>query len=140
VSLISQDGYARGDANFVQSTLLGAFQSKAYDSVCRSLSNKMVNGDLAAFAVSDTSASILAIVEDIMGINPNQTRYQSAIDELTYIWDVSRTSPKCADAGLDIVDDNQTTLQCGLSLSKGASLKNAWYTACTSNDVIGLGF
>ncbi|NRB77574.1 MAG: hypothetical protein HRU38_02715 [Saccharospirillaceae bacterium] len=139
VSLIPRDGYARGDADFVQSTLLGAFQSKAYDYVCRSISNKVV-GSSNAFDPNDYTTSIKAIVEDIMGILPNQERYPIAIEELTFVWDVSREKGNCADLALDIIDDNQSVLQCGLSLSKGAAMKNVWYTACTSNDVIGLGF
>jgi hypothetical protein len=137
--LLSEDGLSRGARAFVQSSLPGAFTSRALADLCSDLSRREVGLEDRTFTEDDVEGSIERMVSYVMGLPPTHPRHDAARAALTRMYELSVLQPACTETGQDIVEDNDGEPVCGLDLSPQNALRQTFALACSSAELAGMG-
>lgn len=120
LGIVSVDSFSRGSNKFVQSTYPGTFESNSIDIVCADKLKFIVAP--GPFRVIDqkngVDHSLAQLVQHIMALPKNHSRYDATIEALKKLYDTSRAAH---------------------GTSEKQALEDAWFAACTSPDLIGLG-
>lgn len=136
LGLVPVDQFSRGAIDLVQATHMGLFDAKSIDRECSRVAfgvfeagnNKIFNLD----APVNDNLSFMA--QYLMGYPKTHHRYQEVFDGLRRIYDLSN-KPKNCDNPLTQGDN----ITCGFGVNERHSLKAAWFAACTSPELIGVG-
>ncbi len=136
--IISPDVFGRGNADFVQSTHVGAFDAKSIDRRCAQVSGAIfANGTNRIFDVTEgVDEALQQLVQYVVGIPENHLRYNAILTELTRVYDISRHPQACAEGENPTQNDE---LSCGFGNNKIQGMRAAWFAACTSPDLISVG-
>jgi hypothetical protein len=118
VNLIPQDEFSRGSPVPVQPAVTGLFHFAAAEKVCSTIATKLVGtATTSRFKVNAPQASIFDMVQALMGLPPNHSRYLTTYNQLTDHY-------------------NQVRL---LGASTTVALQDTLTVACMSPDVMGVG-
>ncbi len=137
LGVVPQDEYARGEVELVQSRRLSLFDAKSIDRECSRVARAMFGSDdSSVFNLSKPVDDHLAnMAQYLMGIPSNHARYNDVVTGLRRIYDLSNKPQNCSNPL------QQTgTVTCGFAQTKHESLKAAFFAACSSPELIGLGF
>lgn len=136
--IISPDTFVRGEKHLVQSVQTVAFDSKSIDRQCAQVAgsifanntNKLFNTNVS---VDDIFSQLTRV---FVGIPENHHRYNQVVTGLKRIYQIANHPTSCG--GMNVNNQGEA-IQCGLGLNKPESLKMAWFSACTSPDLIAVG-
>ncbi|WP_394201391.1 hypothetical protein [Marinagarivorans algicola] len=132
LGVVPQDLYSRGEVDLIQASRMILFDAKSIDSEC-----SRVAGD-AIKKIFDANAPVAEnleyMVEYVMGIPNNHHRYSATLAGLRRIYDLSNQPNNCADPL-----NQGSEITCGFGSNKQHSLRAAWFAACTSPELIGVG-
>jgi hypothetical protein len=141
---LGTDDYARGIRDFVTPSTQDPVYSIAAREACRSMTSSIVSASGPFPSGGEPSANIRRIVEQVMGLPPSHPRHDIAVSALLRTYQILRTSGECPsgqsplEANADIPDDG--TFVCGPGRNRSEALRHVFVIACTSPDLIGLGF
>lgn len=139
LGIIGKDGLNRGDAEFVQVKSVSTFDAQSIDSQCAAARSKIfANSDNR---IIDSRKSIDEITGQItrqfMGLPENHSRYNKTVNELKRVYNIASNGTNCP-GGTNAFDQN--AVSCGFGESKVKALEYVWFAACTSPELISLGF
>lgn len=119
LGLVPDDEFGRGRVDPVQTAVTSAFHFAGTEQLCARIANLVVAADglVEGYAPGQPSVAIGNMVESLMGLPPNHSRHQGAVDILT--------------------SHHQAALDAGASPPE--SLRSTFVVACQSPDVMGLG-
>ena len=134
---VSNDQIARAAEDLVLGVDIGAFDSKSIDAECANLSRKIFASNTSQIIdqTQGIDKAIAQLVEYVMGLPPNHSRYAATLAELKNIYVIANHQTLCTG------DPNTqgTVISCGYKLTQLESLKSAWFAACTSPEFISVG-
>ena len=136
--VITKDGFGRAEVDFIQSAKLSLFDAKSIDSQCAITARNIFSYNATrVININDgVDQALTQLVEHIMALPPNHSRYADARAQLQRVYDISRNGNECV--GVDPTDQGDT-VSCGFDNNVQFSLRNAWFAACSSPDAISLG-
>ncbi len=134
--LVPSDEYSRGEVNLVQALNLGMFDAKSIDRECSRVASKIYAADNSALFVSSApvAENLSYMVRYLMATPKNHHRYAELIAGLQRVYDLTTKPKNCTDP---LVQTGE--IQCGYGANSNAGLRSAWFAACTSPELIGIG-
>jgi len=137
--IIPSDLFSRGEADFIQSRNIGAFEAKSIDLSCAKQVNRVFTNNKSRLIDSRATVDdiISQLVEHIMGLPNNHPRYSTVTKELADVYNIASHDQACPN---NVDPGSQNPINCGYGQSKVDSLKMVWFAACTSPELISVGF
>ncbi len=136
--IVPPDGFNRAKKDFVQVTQVGAFSTKSLDLKCAQLARHSINNnDQGIININQNlDTTYTQLVEQVMGLPSNHPRHSKNKDELKRIYQISTNDNACSSEEAALEQDSVT---CGLGLNKLSALRNVFFAACTSPDILSMG-
>lgn len=136
LGVVPIDEYSRGTVDLVQASQVSLFDAKSIDRECSRVAfgvfaadnNKIFNLN------SPINDNLGLMVEYLMGIPQNHHRYGELFDGLRDVYDIANKPNNCTDPLAQTGD-----ITCGFGLNKRDGLRAAWFSACTSPELISIG-
>ncbi len=137
MGVIPEDGYARGAVDLVQATHLSLFDAKSIDRQCSVVANRlMAAGNPFDRQALNNEQIFAAMVRKVWGYPNNHPQYQERLDALKRIYAIATHKTACEQSPFNQGDE----ISCGMGLDRLAGLRTAWFTTCSSPEVISVGF
>ncbi len=136
--IVPPDSFNRGTTDFVQLTQVGAFSTKSLDLKCAQLAQYVITNDNKGIinVNQDINTTYMQLVEQVMGLPNNHPRHKKNKNELKRIYQLSTHMTACAS---DQAAVEQNSISCGLGLDKLQAVRNVFFAACTSPDILSVG-
>lgn len=136
--MIPEAFWSRGDADMTQPLDADTVLARGYNSLCESVSGRVMTGKNASFDSSNSAKTIDQITEGLMGLPSNSPKYTQARGALQDLFDTLQRKPVCRnDAAFKASIEGAK--DCGMGESQAVSLRQVWVAACQSPYVTGLG-
>ena len=137
LGIVAPDVFARGQADFIQSTQISGFESKAIDIQCaKAAGSVFANNDSKIIDTTQgKNPALQQLVQYVMGVPPSHHRYRDLLTQITRVYDIAFHKTACSGDPAD----QSNEISCGYGKSQGDALRVAWFTACTSPEIISVG-
>ena len=136
LGVVPIDEYSRGAVDLVQASQVSLFDSKSIDRECSRVAfGVFANGNNKIFDLqAPVNDNLGYMAEYLMGIPKNHHRYNEVFNGLRDVYDLANKPNNCADPLAQSGD-----ITCGYGLNKRDGLRAAWFSACTSPELISIG-
>jgi hypothetical protein len=136
LGVIPKDEYSRGAVDLIQASQVGLFDVKSIDRECsRVATSVLAVGTTGVFNTTQPVDDNLSLmVQYLLGIPKTHHRYALSFSGLRHVFDLATAPNDCPEPRID-----GDTVTCGYGLSNIQGLRAAWFAACTSPELIGVG-
>ncbi|WP_394202733.1 hypothetical protein [Marinagarivorans algicola] len=136
--LIPPDTFDRAKTDFVQVFQVGPFDVKSLDQKCAQLAEDVVKNTNKGIinSAQDIDKTIGQLVEHIIGLPKNHLRHDELTAGLKRIYDLSTHSTACSSG---VNPTQQNAISCGYSHTKLEAVRNLFFAACSSPDILSIG-
>jgi len=139
--IVEEDKVARGQVDLITTANLGAFESKSIDLRCSTVAAKVISYSDEERVMNISGIDSDEIMDDmvkiIIGLPENHPRYETVRAELGRVQEIASHSTPCESD--EAAFSQGDTISCGFDQNKRDALRTAWFSACTSPDVISIG-
>ena len=134
--VVPEDEYSRGTVDLVQASRVSLFDAKSIDRECsRVATSAIASGTGSLFNLdSPVDDNLSYMAEYFMGIPKTHHRYNTVFKGLRRVYDIASKPNNCANPL-----NQGSNITCGYGLNKRDGLRAAWFSACTSPELIGVG-
>lgn len=136
--LIPPDTFDRAKTDFVQVFQVGPFDVKSLDQKCAQLAEVVVKNTNKGIinSTQNIDKTIEQLVEHIIGLPKNHLRHDDITAGLKRIYEMSTNTTAC---GTGIDPTQQNAVACGYSHTKLEAVRNVFFAACSSPDILSIG-
>ena len=122
--------------DLVQASRVSLFDAKSIDRECsRVATSAIASGTGSLFNLdSPVDDNLSYMAEYFMGIPKTHHRYNTVFKGLRRVYDIASKPNNCANPL-----NQGSNITCGYGLNKRDGLRAAWFSACTSPELIGVG-